>query len=55
MAELFKLLVGVLNPADHGDGEAMVNRVLKVLGTVAVVLGALSGLVTQIQAVLGGS
>ena len=55
MNDLIKLVIGIFNPADSGDGEAVVNKTLKVLGTVAVVLGALSGLVTQIMAALGGS
>lgn len=55
MNEILKLIVGVLNPADSGDGDAVVKKTLKILGTAAVVLGALSGLVTQIMAALGGS
>ncbi len=53
MREIIKLLVGALNPADQGEGEARVNQVVKVTGTVVIVLGALLSFAEELLAVLG--
>lgn len=52
MKELVKLLIGVLNPADNGAGESTVNRLLKVLGTSVIVLGALTSAINELMAML---
>jgi hypothetical protein len=54
MKELMKLLVGIFNPADNGEGEARVNQVAKVLGTVVIVLGALASAANELLAILQG-
>jgi hypothetical protein len=54
MRDLLNLVIGMLNPADSGEGEARVNQVLKIATTAIVVLGGLlSGLERVVEFLTG--
>jgi len=55
MRDLLQLVLGFFNPADNGEDESRVNQVVKVLGTIVIVLGAIASFINELLEVLAGT